>query len=89
MMAKDHKPVKAAKPKRLSGLDAAAQVLAEAKMPLSVTEIFQAIEAKGLWRTSGKTPTATLYAAIIREISAKKHDSRFKKTERGRFAANA
>lgn len=83
---KEPKPVK---PKRVSGLDAAAMVLAEAKAPMSVTEIFQAIEAKGLWRTEGKTPTATLYAAIIREISAKKHEARFRKTERGRFAANA
>ena len=84
---KTPKPVKAVKPKRLSGLDAAAMVLAEAKAPMSVTEIFERIEAKGLWRTDGKTPTATLYAAIIREISAKKSEARFKKTERDRFAA--
>ena len=79
------KPVKPTKPKRLSGLDAAALVLSEAKTPMSVTEVFKVIEERGLWRTDGKTPTATLYAAIIREIRAKKQDARFKKTDRGRF----
>jgi len=32
------------------------------------------------------SPSATLYAAIVREISAKGKGARFKKTERGRFA---
>jgi hypothetical protein len=40
-----------------------------------------------LWFTQGKTPAATLYAAIIREISAKGKDSRFVKRARGYFAA--
>jgi hypothetical protein len=79
------KPAKPTKPKRLSGLDAAALVLSEAKSPMSVAEVFKAIEERGLWRTDGKTPTATLYAAIIREIRAKKQDARFRKTDRGRF----
>ncbi|GEM_PF-5876952 len=34
----------------------------------------------------GKTPAATLYAAILREITTKGETSRFVKTERGRFA---
>ena len=41
--------------------------------------------AKGLWTTNGKTPEATIYAAIIREIAAKGKDARFKKVERGKF----
>ena len=41
--------------------------------------------AKGLWKTSGKTPAATIYAAIIREIAAKGSESRFRKVERGKF----
>ncbi len=45
----------------------------------------QAIE-KGLWSPGGKTPHATLYAAIIREIAKKGKDARFKKVDRGRFA---
>jgi hypothetical protein len=45
--------------------------------------------AKGLWTSpGGKTPHATLYAAILREIQVKGKEARFKKTERGQFAAN-
>lgn len=33
----------------------------------------------------GKTPHATLYAAILREITVKGKDARFQKTERGHF----
>ncbi|MBL9147340.1 MAG: restriction endonuclease, partial [Phycisphaerae bacterium] len=40
------------------------------------------------WKTSGKTPHATLYAAMIREIAAKGKDARFKKSDRGLFALN-
>jgi hypothetical protein len=41
--------------------------------------------AKGLWKTDGKTPAATLNAAIHREIATKGNESRFKKTDRGLF----
>jgi len=74
------------KPKRASGLDLAAQVLAKAGEPLSAKAIAERAIAAG-WKTSGKTPHATLYAAIIREIAKKGKDARFIKTERGRFAA--
>jgi hypothetical protein len=43
--------------------------------------------AGGTWKTDGKTPEATIYAAIIREIRAKGAESRFRKTERGHFEA--
>ena len=76
---------KADKPKRPSGLSAAAQVLAEAKEPLTSGEMVKRMLAKGLWKTSGKTPAATIYAAIIREIAKKGDASRFRKTERGKF----
>ena len=47
------------------------------------------VVAKGLWSSpAGKTPDATLYSAVIREIGAKGKDARFKKTARGRFAPN-
>ena len=72
-------------PKRPSGLDAAAQVLAEAKQPLTSGEMVKRMLDKGLWTTSGKTPAATIYAAIIREIAKKGDASRFRKTERGKF----
>ncbi|MFO0826720.1 MAG: HTH domain-containing protein [Phycisphaerales bacterium] len=76
------------KVKRVSGLDLAAKVLAAAKEPLNSKTIAERVLAAG-WSTSGKTPHATLYAAIIREIEKKGPQARFKKTERGLFAATA
>ena len=82
------KPAKDAKPKRVSALDAAAQVLAASEVPMRAKEMIAAMESKGLWRSpGGKTPEATLYAAIIREIAAKGTAARFKKHERGVFVA--
>ena len=79
---------RAPKPKRVSALDAAAQVLAASEVPMRAKEMIAAMEAKGLWRSpGGKTPEATLYAAIIREIAAKGTAARFKKHERGVFVA--
>lgn len=73
------------KPKRTSGLDAAAQVLARSKEPLTCKEIVDiAIEQK-LWSPGGKTPHATIYIAIIREIANKGSESRFRKADRGKF----
>lgn len=82
------KPAKAAKPKRVSALDAAAQVLAASEVPMRAKEMIAQMEAKGLWKSpGGKTPEATLYAAIIRKIAAKGDKARFKKHERGVFVA--
>jgi len=76
------------KPKRVSALDAAAQVLAASEVPMRAKEMIAAMEAKGLWTSpGGKTPEATLYAAITREIAAKGTAARFKKHERGVFVA--
>jgi hypothetical protein len=79
----------AAKPKRMSGLDAAAAVLADSKEPLGCGEIFDRILKRKLWATKGKTPAATLSAAILREVKVKGKESRFKKVGRGRFAMNS
>lgn len=76
--------------KRLSALDAAAKVLAEADRPLRVRDLVESMQAKGLWTSpGGKTPDATLYAAIIREIRDKGRDARFKKVDRGLFTSTA
>ncbi len=76
------------KPRRVSALDAAAQVLAASEVPMRAKEMIAAMEAKALWRSpGGKTPEATLYAAIIREIAAKGDKARFKKHEKGVFVA--
>ena len=84
------KPAKAAaKPKKLSALDAAAKVLSESKESLNTREMIEAMAAKKLWTSpGGATPHATLFSAILREINAKAKDARFKKTERGHFAFN-
>jgi len=76
---------------KMSALDAAAKVLAEKKEPMTSKEMIEAMTAKGYWTSpGGKTPHATLYSAILRELQVKGKDARFKKTERGRFAlANA
>lgn len=82
-------PTKTADDKRVSAIDAAAQVLAEASEPLNAKQLIDAIVAQGLWSSpAGKTPHATLYSAILREIKAKGPGARFTKTERGKFAAN-
>ena len=74
--------------KKISCLDAAAQVLAASGEPMNAKQMIDAITEKGLWTSpGGKTPHATLYSAIIREISTKGDESRFRKTERGKFAA--
>ncbi len=73
--------------KKVSGLDAAAKVLAESKEPLNAKEMIERIRAQELWKSGGKTPHATIYAAIIREIAAKGSESRFRKAERGKFTA--
>ena len=75
---------KSDRPKRVSGLDLAAKVLASAKEPLNTKTIAERVIAAG-WVTKGATPHATLYAAIIREIDLKGAESRFKKTDRGLF----
>ncbi len=71
---------------KLSGLDAAAKVLAEANEPLKATAIVERMLGQGLWETSGKTPAATIYAAMTREIKQKGGESRFEKVGRGTFA---
>lgn len=78
----------AAPAKKLSCLAAAAQVLAAAGEPMTVRQMLEAVTAQGLWASpSGKTPEATLYAAIIREIANKGTEARFQKVDRGLFAA--
>ena len=71
--------------KRPSGLDAAAQVLAEAGEPMNCKDMVERMLAKGLWQTKGRTPSATIYSAIIREVRDKGAESRFRKVERGKF----
>jgi len=81
---------KKAAPKKTSALDAAAKLLATSKEPMTTKEMIDALAAKNLWKSpGGKTPDRTLYSAILREIGTKGKDARFKKTERGKFAAKS
>lgn len=81
-------PASKAKTPRPSALNAAAQVLVEVKRPMSSGDLIKEMAERKLWTSpNGKTPEATLYAAIVREISAKGKDARFVKTDRGMFAA--
>ena len=81
-------PVATEPTKKISQIDAAIRILAKSKEPMNCQAMVDAMSAQGLWTsTGGKTPHATLYASILREINAKGKDSRFKKVDRGQFTA--
>ena len=85
--AKSMKATSEKKPKRVSALDAAAQVLAKASKPMRAKELIAAMAEQGLWKSpAGRTPHATLYAAMLRESRDKGSASRFKWVDRGQFA---
>jgi hypothetical protein len=57
---------------RVSALDAAARVLGEAGLAMSCQEMITAMAEKGYWTSpGGKTPSATLCSAILRELQIK------------------
>lgn len=75
-----------AKQHKLGALDAAAKVLAEAKEPMNCKDLIEAMAKKGYWTSpGGKTPHATLYAAMTKEIVTKRNEARFKKVACGQF----
>jgi hypothetical protein len=52
-------------PKKLSAIDAAAKVLAEAGEPMDCQTMIKTMAEKGYWTSpGGKTPAATLYTAV-------------------------
>jgi hypothetical protein len=54
---------------------------------MTCQEMIAAMAEKGYWTSpGGKTPSATLYSAILRELQTKPGTTRFVKTERGKFA---
>ncbi len=74
-----------AKAKRIGVLDAAATILASARKPMGCREIVEVALKRKLWSTKGKTPAATLNAAMHREIQSKGKAARFAKADRGTF----
>lgn len=67
--------------KKLSLLNAAAQVLAACRIPMNCKEMIAKAVEMGLWTPTGaKTPEQTLYSGIFREIKSTE-EPRFKKSE--------
>jgi len=81
--AKSKKERTSSKP---GGLSAAVKVLQEVGTPLNCKQMVEQMLEKGYWKTDGKTPSATIYSAITREIKEKGADARFRKVERGKFS---
>lgn len=70
----------------MSQLDAAIKVLSESKEPMTTKQMIEAMASKGYWSSpGGKTPWATLYSAITREIKNKGKEARFAKVNKGQF----
>ena len=70
---------------RLNILDAAHRVLSETKKAMTTREIVAACAARQYWSSNAATPHQTLTAALNRDIEANGSQSRFQKTERGKF----
>jgi hypothetical protein len=57
---------------------------------MSARDMIETMATRKLWTSpGGKTPEASLYASIIREIAKKGEGARFRKVSRGRFVLNA
>ncbi len=72
---------------KMSALDAAHEILKEQNRAMNVKEITELAISSGRWSPNGKTPTATLSAAVQMEVIKKGEASRFVKTGRGLFIA--
>ena len=63
------------------------KVLGDEGRPMGCQELIGAMAAKGYWTSpGGKTPAATLYSALLREIDTKGDGARFTKVGKGMFA---
>lgn len=72
---------------KTSAMQAALIVLKDAPPEgMSAKDMVDAMAGRKLWTSpGGKTPEASLYASIIREIAKKGNEARFRKVSRGRF----
>ena len=53
---------------------------------MTCKKLIEAMAKKGYWSSpKGKTLAAALYSALLRELSTKGKESRFKKADRGKF----
>ena len=79
---------KGGKPKgQMSGINAAYTVLKESGEAMNIRQIMEQINERGLANLPGKTPSATISAAIQRDIKTKGEASRFMKADKGMFSA--
>lgn len=76
--------------------EVALRVLWEARRPLTAKEIIDIATARGILKTTGKTPGNTMYSVLIREGRtgsasefAKSGNGQFELTEAGRKRAEA
>jgi len=77
--------------KRMGLVSAAIRVLEDAgeDAAMNCHELVKLAAERGFWQPrAGKTPANTLYAALLREVRDKGAASRFRKTDRGKFALN-
>ncbi|TWU14741.1 hypothetical protein CA54_36100 [Symmachiella macrocystis] len=78
-----------AKKEKLSQIQTAIRVLEKSKEPLNCQAMVEQMAKQRLWKSpGGKTPAATLYAAILRDIQKQGKHARFKKVDRGLFTLN-
>lgn len=84
------KPTKAVKEPRKPGLVSHAyEVLLKSKEPMRCSALVEAAKKNGWGAGSGKTPHASLAAAIYAEIEKKGRKARFKKVSAGHYIAVA
>lgn len=74
------------KPDILSFAEVAYRIIRQRGRPLSPGEITSLAIAEGILSTAGKTPAATMGARLYVDIKKKGNDSKFIKTNRGKFA---
>src|SRR5260221_14509162 len=73
----------------MSVLDAVEAMLEQAGEPLRVEELTRRILDAALWRTSGKTPHASIGAELAVDIKRRGPASRFQRAGRGLIALRA
>lgn len=61
-------------------------VLAEAGQPLHTNEITKRVLARGVWKSEGKTPAATVHAQLAVNVKERRTASPFQRTAKGVFA---
>ena len=72
----------------MNALDAAEQVLRDAREPLHYRDLTKRMLDHGLWTTRGKTPWETVNARLAVDIRGRGEDSRFRRTAPGMFTLN-